>query len=297
MHHRTAYVLLLLTTLFWGGNSVAGKLAVGHISPMVLTTMRWTFALVIIAALGWRNIRRDWPLMRRHAPILLLLGTLGFTLFNVALYNGLLYTTAINTAVEQAGIPMLIFLFSFLLFRTRVTWAQIAGVVLSIAGVVLTASHGEPARLLEMDINFGDLLMLGGIVVYGIYTVLLRLKPAIHWQSLMTALTAAALLTSLPFLWAEQARGDVILPDRLGWAILIYVVIFPSILSQIFYIRSVELIGPNRVGLFVNLVPIFGTLLSLLVIGESFHLYHAIALVLVFAGIWLAETSGRRAGH
>ena len=121
--HRTAYVLLMLTTLFWGGNSVAGKLAVGHISPMVLTTARWAFALVIIAALGWRNVRRDWPLIRRHAPMLLLLGTLGFTLFNVALYNALVYTTAINTAVEQAGIPMLIFLFSFLLFRTRVTWA------------------------------------------------------------------------------------------------------------------------------------------------------------------------------
>jgi len=293
--HRTAYVLLLLTTLFWGGNSVAGKLAVGHISPMVLTTTRWAFALAIIAALGWPNIRRDWPLIRRNAPILLLLGTLGFTLFNIALYNALVYTTAINTAVEQAGIPMLIFLFSFLLFRTRVTWAQIAGVVLSVAGVVLTASHGEPARLLEMDINFGDLLMLGGIIVYGIYTVLLRLKPRIHWQSLMTSLTAVALVTSLPFLWAEQARGEMILPDRTGWAILVYVVIFPSILSQIFFIRSIELIGPNRAGLFVNLVPIFGTMLSLLVLGEAFHLYHAIALVLVFAGIWLAETSGRKA--
>lgn len=295
--HRTAYVLLMLTTLFWGGNSVAGKLAVGHISPMVLTTARWAFALVIIAALGWRNVRRDWPLIRRHAPMLLLLGTLGFTLFNVALYNALVYTTAINTAVEQAGIPMLIFLFSFLLFRTRVTWAQVAGVVLSVAGVVLTASHGEPVRLLEMDINFGDLLMLGGIMVYSIYTVLVRLKPQIHWQSLMTALTAAALVTSLPFLWAEQARGDLILPDRMGWTILVYVVIFPSILSQIFFIRSIELIGPNRAGLFVNLVPIFGTLLSLLVLGEAIHLYHAIALALVFAGIWLAETSGRKAGH
>jgi drug/metabolite transporter (DMT)-like permease len=295
--HRTAYILLLLTTLFWGGNSVAGKLAVGHISPMVLTTMRWGFALVIIGALGWRNIRRDLPIIRRHAPILLLLGTLGFTLFNVALYNGLVYTTAINTAVEQAGIPMLIFLFGFLIFRTRVTWAQIAGVVLSVAGVVLTASHGEPMRLLEMDINFGDLLMLGAIAVYGIYTVLLRLKPAMHWQSLMTAMTAAALVTSLPFLWAEQARGDMILPDPMGWGILVYVVIFPSILSQVFFIRSVELIGANRAGLFVNLVPIFGTLLSLLVIGEAFHVYHAVALAMVFCGIWLAETSGRRASR
>jgi drug/metabolite transporter (DMT)-like permease len=293
---RNAYVLLLLTTLFWGGNAVAGKLAVGHISPMLLTTARWTFALAILYALGSGRLAADWQTVKAHKGLLFALGFCGFTLFNVSLYTALVYTTAINVSIEQAGMPMLIFLFNFLVFRTRVAALQIVGLVLSVAGIALTASHGEPARLLAMDVNIGDAILLGGVIVYSAYTVMLRRKPPIHWLSLMIALTASALVTSLPFTAAEFALGQGIVPDARGLAILVYVIIFPSILSQVFYIRGVELIGANRAGLFINLVPIFGTLLSILVLGEDFHLYHALALALVFGGIWLAEHSGRRMG-
>ena len=292
--HRTAYLLLLSTTLFWGGNAVAGKLAVGHVSPMLLTALRWGGALVILAALGWPRLKADWPEVRRNLPLLTALGALGFTGFNIALYTALTHTTAINASIEQAGMPMLIFAINFLLFRLRVTWAQILGFVLSIIGVALTASHGEPARLLALDVNFGDLLMLFGVVVYSAYTVALRFKPAIHWQSLMIVLTAVALVTSLPFVAAEFRLGAGIAPDGLGWAIVAYTILFPSILAQVFYIRGVELIGANRAGLFINLVPIFGTLLSILILREAFHLYHGVAMALVLGGIWLAETSGRK---
>ena len=121
--------------------------------------------------------------------------------------------------------------------------------------------------------------MLIGVVVYSGYTVALRRKPAIHWQSLMIVLTGAAFVTTLPFVVAEFAYGAGMLPDARGWAIIAYTAIFPSILSQIFYIRGVELIGANRAGLFINLVPIFGTLLSILILGEDFQLYHAVAMV------------------
>ena len=292
--HRTAYLLLLSTTLFWGGNAVAGKLAVGHVSPMMLTALRWGGALVILAALGWPRLKADWPRVRRNLPLLTALGALGFTGFNIALYTALVHTTAINASIEQAGMPMLIFAINFLLFRLRVTWAQILGFVLSIAGVALTASHGDPVRLLALDVNFGDLLMLFGVVVYSGYTVALRFKPAIHWQSLMIVLTAVALVTSLPFVAAEFWSGAAIAPDGLGWTIVAYTILFPSILAQVFYIRGVELIGANRAGLFINLVPIFGTLLSILILREAFHLYHGVAMALVLGGIWLAETSGRK---
>jgi drug/metabolite transporter (DMT)-like permease len=136
--------------------------------------------------------------------------------------------------------------------------------------------------------------MVMGLVTYSVYTVILRYRPAIHWQSLMIVMTASGAITSLPFTIAEFQIGTGIVPDARGWAILAYVVIFPSILSQIFYIKGVELIGANRAGLFINLVPIFGTLLSILMLGEDFHAYHGIALALVFGGIWLAETAGRR---
>lgn len=286
---RKAYLLLFLTALFWGGNAVAGKLAIGHVSPMILTAMRWGFAFVILLAIGWPRLRGDWPRVRHHWLYLIVLGMLGFTVFNVALYSALLFTSAINASIEQAAMPMVIFLANFLLFRMRVAAAQIAGFLISIAGVMLTASHGDPARLLKLDVNFGDALMVVAVLVYGGYTVALRFKPAIHWQSLMIALTFGAFVTALPFAAAEAAYGTLILPDARGWAIVAYTAIFPSILAQIFYIRGVELIGGNRAGLFINLVPVCGTLLSILILGEAFHFYHAIAMALVLGGIWLAE--------
>jgi drug/metabolite transporter (DMT)-like permease len=294
--HRTAYILLLLTTLFWGGNAIAGKLAIGHISPMLLTTARWTLAFGIITAFGWKRFAKDWSTVRENLPYLIGLGFIGFTLFNVALYGALVYTSAINVSIEQGGMPMLIFLLNFLLFRTPVAPLQIVGLLMSVAGIVLTASHGSPVRILELDINFGDAIMVIGLVTYSVYTVILRYRPTIHWQSLMMVMTASGAITSLPFTIAEFQLGAGIVPDSRGWAILAYVVIFPSILSQIFYIRGVELIGANRAGLFINLVPIFGTLLSILLLGEDFHLYHGAALALVFGGIWLAEHSSRLTG-
>lgn len=293
---RQAYILLLLTTLFWGGNAVAGKLAVGHLSPMLLTTARWTAACVILWVIGRHRLAADAAAVRAGLPLLAGLGFVGFTLFNVTLYAALVHTTAINVSIEQGGIPMLIFLLNFLLFGVRATALQGVGLLMSICGIVLTASHGVPASLLRLDVNSGDALMLVAILAYAIYTVLLRRRPAIHWQSFMIVLTAAGAVTSLPFALAEIALDAAIWPDARGWAILAYVVVFPSVLAQIFYIRGVELIGANRAGLFINLVPIFGTLLSLAILGEDFHLYHAIALALVLGGIALSEWSSRTRG-
>ena len=157
--------------------------------------------------------------------------------------------------------------------------------------MVITASHGDVGRLLSLDLNVGDLVMLGGITAYAAYAVGLRLKPNVHWQSLMIPLLFGATLISIPTLWLEAASGTMILPDPRGWAIILYAVIFPSILGQIFFVRSVELIGANRAGLFVNLVPVFGMLLSLLILREEFYFYHAVATALGLGGIWTAETS------
>jgi len=292
--YRNAYVLLLLTTLFWGGNAVAGKLAVGHISPMLLTTIRWALAVAIMLAIGLPQLRRDWPVVRANMALILALGAVGFTLFNAAFYSAVHYTSAINASIEQAGMPMLIFVFNFVLYRMGVSWGQIIGFTLSLVGVALTASHGDLFSLAELEINRGDALMLLAIVFYAGYTVALRYKPAIHWKSLMLAMCFAAFVTSVPFAIWEAAAGDALMPDARGWAVVVYTAIFPSVLSQLFYIRGVELIGGNRAGLFINLVPIFGTLLSIAILNEDFHLYHAVALTLVLGGIGLAEHSGRK---
>ena len=291
---RNAYILLLLTTLFWGGNSIAGKLAVDHISPMLLTTMRWSVATLIMLAIALPQARVDWPVIRRNLLLLLALGTAGFTMFNLALYSAVIFTSAINVSIEQAGMPMLIFVANFVLYRMRVAIGQIVGFSFSLMGVALTASHGDVTRLAELDVNVGDAIMLIALVVYAGYTVALRYKPAIHWKSLMLALCVAALVSSIPFSAWEIATDRAIWPDAQGFGVVAYTALLPSILSQAFYIRGVELIGANRAGLFINLVPIFGTLLSIMILGEEFHLYHAAALALVLGGIGLAEHSGRR---
>ncbi|WP_214476892.1 DMT family transporter [Mesorhizobium sp. dw_380] len=292
--HRSAYIFLLLTTLLWGGNSVAGKLAVDHVSPMTLVFLRWVLAVAILLPIGWRTIQEDWPVVRRHWFVLAALGASGFTLFNTIFYTALNYTTAINVSIEQAAMPVLIIVANFVFFHLRVSWAQIAGVVLTIAGVILTACHGDPRRLLTLELNFGDAIMLVAVILYSGYSVGLRLKPAMRWQSLMLAMSIAALVTSLPFFLWEIAAGKVIVPDARGWTVIVYTAIGASVVSQIFYIRGNELIGANRAGLFINLVPIFGTLLSVLIVGETFQLYQALALVLVLGGIALAESSGRK---
>ncbi|MBZ9892883.1 MULTISPECIES: DMT family transporter [unclassified Mesorhizobium] len=293
--HRSAYMFLLLTTLLWGGNSVAGKLAVDHVSPMTLVFLRWVLAVAILLPIGWNALKRDWPVVRRHWFVLAALGASGFTLFNTIFYTALNYTTAINVSIEQAAMPILIIVANFIFFRLRVNWAQIGGVVLTIFGVILTACHGDPRRLLTLELNFGDGIMLVAVILYSGYSVGLRLKPAMQWQSLMLAMSLAALVTSLPFFLWEIAAGKVIVPDARGWAVIVYTAIGASVVSQIFYIRGNELIGANRAGLFINLVPIFGTLLSVLIVGETFQLYQALALVLVLGGIALAEYSGRKA--
>jgi len=292
--HQKAYALLLLTTLLWGGNSIAGKLAVGEVSPMLLVFLRWVMATLILLPFAGRKLKEDWPVAKKHLPLLFALGACGFALFNVIFYVALNYTTAINVSIEQAGMPILIIVANFLFFRVRAGWLQLVGVALTITGVALTASHGSPAQLLDLDINFGDAIMLVAVVLYSGYSVGLRLKPKLHWLSLMLLLSLSAILASAPFAAWEAAAGRAQLPGLAGWAITLYTALGVSIISQAAYIRGNELIGANRAGLFINLVPIFGTLLSILLLGEDFHLYHALALALVFGGIGLAEHGSRR---
>ena len=165
---------------------------------------------------------------------------------------------------------------------------------MTVVGVAVTVSAGDPARLFGLDLNRGDALMLVAILCYGGYTAALRMKPQMHWLSFITVLCAAAWLASLPFAAWELSGPRGMWPDLQGWAVVAFAATMPGLVAQSCFIRGTEMIGSNRAGLFINLVPIFGTLLSILILGEAFHLYHAIALVMVLGGIWLAEQSGRK---
>jgi len=268
---------------------VVGKLAVGHVSPMVLNFSRWSIALIIICSISVPQLKKDWPELKRHWLLLLGYGAIGYTAFNGFLYTALKYTSAVNGAIEQGGIPVLIFILNFLLFRIPVSAVQILGFAISFVGVALTATRGDLDVLLSLALNFGDALLLLAVAAYAIYTIALRWKPAIHWKSLMAASALGGALTGLPLVLWEEANGTMILPDLAGMGMIAYAALFPSLISQVFYVLGVEGIGANRAGLFINLVPVFGTLLSLAVIGEALQPLHLIALSLVLGGIAIAE--------
>ncbi len=289
-----AYLFLALCTLFWAGNAVASKLAVGHISPMLLTLLRWVLAVAILIAIGYRQFLADFAAMKGKLFFIAVLGALGFAGFNLLFYTAANYTTAVNISIAQAGVPAVIFIANFILFRLRVSLLQVLGFVLSLFGVALTASRGDLATLLTLTVNRGDAFILIAITLYGLYAVALRFKPSVHWKSLMLVMSSAALVTTLPFAYAEYQGGSAIVPDLVGWLVVVYTAIFPAILAQAFFMAGVEIIGANRAGIFVNLVPVTGTLLSVLILREILAPYHFLALAFVICGIVLAEISGRR---
>jgi drug/metabolite transporter (DMT)-like permease len=296
LHSLTArpYFLLTLTALLWAGNAIAGKLAVDHISPAFLTTLRWLIASMILLPFAQRYLQRDWPVIRANLAFLVIMGTVGFALFNNLIYLALNYTTAINASIEQGAMPLFVFILNFLFFQMHPRPLQIAGFVLTLSGIVLTVSGGELIRLLELDFNIGDVIMIIAVMLYGIYSVALTRKPAMHWLSFITTLAVAAFIVSIPFSVGEFYAGRFRAPDMQGWGVAIFTGIFPSIVAQSCWVRGLEIIGSNRGGIFINLVPIFAAFLAIVLLGERFYLHHAAALILVISGVWLAQMEFRR---
>lgn len=284
-----AYLLLTLTTLFWAGNAVASRLAVGEIAPMALTSLRWVLVCAILPYLMRNGLRQHWPALRASWLKVVLLGTLGFTVFNAMMYVAAYSTTAINIGILQGAIPVFVLLGAFLAFRTPIGGLQALGVAVTILGVLVTASRGDWHVLAQLSFVPGDLWMIIACVLYAGYTVAIRTRPPMPGLVFFTAMAMVACLASLPLLAAEIAAGKSYWPTLEGWVILAYVVIGPSILSQLFFMRAIELIGPGRAGVFVNLVPVFAPLLAVAILGEQLALYHGLALALVLGGIWIAE--------
>lgn len=293
-----AWLLLTLAPLLWGGNAVAGKLATADWSPFTLTMVRWGCAALLLTPFAWRPLQRDWPLVRDSLPLMFLLGGVGMCGFNLLMFLALNYTTAINVSIEQAAMPLLIMIANFIVFSQRVRAVQLVGLALSIIGVLVTTTSGRPLDLLSGQLNRGDAFMLIGCVFYAGYTFGLRWRPPIQWLSFMWIISISALVMTLPFaaweLSQPEGKGAWTMPRLEGWLALLYVVIFPTIVSQIAYARGVELIGGNRAGLFINLVPVFGAVLAVMILGERFAWYHAAGLALVLGGIMLAERAAAR---
>lgn len=291
--YRTPAALLSLTMWMWAMNAIFGQLARGEITPFALTFGRWAFVAAVLWPLYGAEVRRAWPVLRPRRLWLLAMAAGGFTGFNTLFYIASTETSGLNVGIIQGAMPSLVLIGAFLVHGTRITGMQAFGVAVTLAGVLLVASAGDPGRLLALEFNRGDVLMLAASLLYAGYAIALRDRPEVPGVALFTVFALISAATSLPLAAWEAAQPGYPWPSAEGWAIAAAVGLFPSCLAQLFFLRGVDLIGPGRAGLYINLVPIFAAILAILILGERFRLYHGGALVLVLGGIWLAER-GRR---
>ena len=275
--------------MFWAGNTVAARLAIDQISPFMLTTLRWVLVAAVLWPVYGGEIRKHWGQIRPRLFGIVMLAVLGMSGFNALYYVAAHYTSAINMGILQGALPIFVLAGAFLAHGTRGGLVQLAGVLITAVGVVVVATRGEPLAILEVEFNKGDLAMLAACVLYAFYTVALRDRPLMPGAAFFTLLALIAAVTSLPLVALEALTTGVTMPTLQGWLVTAWVAIFPSTLSQLFYLRGVDLIGPGRAGVFVNLVPVFSAVLAVVLIDEPFAAFHAVALVLVIGGIWLAQ--------
>lgn len=282
-------VLLVLTTLFWGGNAVVGKFALNYMSGIELSFWRWVLAFLILLPFAWRACLRDLAYYRRHLGLLLLLALLSVSLYNSLQYLALQFTTAINVGVVSATMPLEVFLLTWLLGQERANWLQKWGLLLALVGVCWVVSRGDLQVLTGMQLNPGDLLMLTAVFGFAIYSVLMKkLPPELDKLGLLLLLIFIGIFGILPFyVWDISGRETFSL-NRDTVLILAYVAIFPSLLSYYFWNKAVLLGGANQAGLYTNLISVFASLLAVVFLGETFRAYHVIGMAAIFLAILLS---------
>jgi drug/metabolite transporter (DMT)-like permease len=290
-------LLLVITTLIWGAHSIVGRLAVGQIGPMTLVTLRWAVALVPIFLTARPSLRQDWPALKARWVYLALMGASGFTAFNALFYVAAHHTSALNLSIIQGAVPALVLLGARVFLGVRFTALQALGALVTMIGVGVIAAQGDLARLAALAFNSGDVMMVVGVVLYAGYTIGLRQRPHVSQGSMLAAMAIAAFVTSIPLMIWEVMSGGFIWPTTIGLLALAFAALGPSFLAQLTFMRGVELIGPGRAGVFVNLVPIFGAIMAVVILGEPFALYHLLALLLVVGGIAIAQRGADRAQH
>jgi drug/metabolite transporter (DMT)-like permease len=284
------YLLLTLTPFFWACNWIVGRGLYTQIPPMAMTFYRWFFAVLILAPFALPHVRREWPIIRRNRRTLLLLGVVGVGTHNALTYLGLNYTTAINGVMLNSFIPVMIIALSWIFLRQRLSPLQLGGVVISLCGVLALLSGGKIETLVSLSLNRGDILIVTAMLMWSVYTIGLRWRPAgLHTLTFLFVIACVGDTAVLPLYVGEMALGARVSFSWTGLAAMFAVALFSSVLAYIFWNRGVEEVGANVAGLFVHLMPVFGTILAWLVLDEQLHLFHLFGVALILTGIYVTS--------
>lgn len=288
--HWMTYLILMLPPLMWAGNFIVGRAIRNDISPTMLSFGRWIIALAILLPFSWKAIKHDLPRYWQHRWALLGVSVTGITLFNSLVYTGLHSTTASNALLMNSFIPVIILMISALFYGQKLNSFQIIGLAISCFGVFTIILAGSWHNLLALEFSHGDLIVFLAIICLALYTLWLKKLPKdLNRIGLLSAQMIIGVVILLPFFLWETAQGM-----HNTWTLgsvsgLIYVGIFASVVAYFLFMVGVSQVGPERAGVFMHLIPVFGAILSVLFLGESLHTYHAIGMAAIFAGLALSN--------
>ena len=283
------YLLLSITALCWAGNAIVGRLAAGHIPPVTLSFLRWSLAFLLILPFAWKHLRRDWTAIRGRLGTMVVLSVTGISAFNTLQYWALEHTQALNTLLLQSAAPLFVAGWSLALFGVRLTLAQAGGIALSLSGVLVILLHGDLTTLRNIEFNKGDIIFMVALVIFGLYSVLSLKRPNIHGLSFVGFTFGCGAVCLVPLLVGELLTRPLMQLDTTNLLTLFYVAVFPSTLAYLCFNRGVQLIGANRAAPFFHVVPVFGSVMAIVFLGEHPQLFHLIGFALVLTGVFVAS--------
>ena len=286
-----AYLMLVLATLFWAGNFIVGKAAyVENIPPMSLVFFRWSLVWLILLPFTYKDILRSKEVIKKNLPLLFFLALTSVGLFNSFTYLSLVHTQVINASLFNTAIPAMIILLCFLFKIEKTNRFQIMGLILSVMGILSIVTKLDLNILLSLNFNKGDIIMIGGVITWGLYSSFLKKKKFnLPLLTLVHVLCTLGLLFILPQFLFELSQGQIIKFNiNLGY-ILVYLAIFPSIGSYYCWAGAVSIIGANRAGIFLSLIPLFSTILAIIFFDEKFYFFHFIGSILIILGLLLSN--------
>ena len=286
-----AYTLLVLATLFWSGNFIVGKFAtLFEIPPLSLNVFRWISVWLILMPFTYKEIYNNLHNIKKNWLIISFMGVITISTFNSVVYYALNYTQVINAVLVLAAIPAATIVFSSLMKIEKTNIFQLLGLFLSIIGIGSIISNGDIQKITSLNFNKGDLWMLVCVITWALYSTLLKKnKFQLSQFSLIQLMVSAGLLFLIPQLLYEKSIGLEVNFNKAFFIILFYVVIFPAIAAYYCWQKGVEIIGPNRASMFIQLMPLFSAIMAIIIFKEQFELYHFVGAAFIVSGIYLSN--------
>ena len=290
-----AYLMLVLATFFWAGNFAIGKFAfLEDIPPYSLTFFRWLTVWLILFPFTYKEILKNKNDIFNSLPLLFFLGLMTIGLFVPFVYIALKHTQVINASLFNTAIPAAIIFFCFIFKFEKTNTFQLLGLLISTIGVLVIITRSDLNVLLNLDFNIGDIWMIGAVICWGLYsTFLKKLKLKISLFSTVQVLCTCGLLFAFPQFLYEYNQGFVVSINKTFLYCIIYTALFPSIVSYSCWTGAISIIGANRAGIFVSLIPLFGTGMAIFFFNEEFKFYHLIASILIIIGLFLSNKKVR----